>query len=602
MIKTEISQFGSIQGELVSNGLTLSFNELCNRSIYFYGRYFPEKEVVQIVEGGDTWKLCSIEDKLVEDPVHQLDQGKKVSVMLGKGNNLKEEGKQFQQLGAVGSNTSRMVSSPNPNSNGQKKEMVVEQNMSKEADNLVVSLVKEVATGAAMIALKESGKVELMVDADQPPTVRIDVNKSEESDHAVEPIHVKRNPETEKATTEKAETKETAPIQGSKFQSMVSTPTNISATSVQATKVIESKVTSESLLNSDESITYNEISTILQKKGTTTQYPVFSDPATEPNELRRRLTAKDSIANSNGILSSNQIVTESYPTEASMGSTEKGDTLSTEDTTVRSSNVLQTTTTSNGLLLTPATNLDPVERVSAQSANSSQTTSHTPDSRLKSNVESTTSSYSITPSSPLPLRPGSHYEEKQLYPVVSGKSTQSSVSTDLEKLASAADQKEGIASKDNIAGSDHQEKGKGGLESFNNTRTTGQANVESRTSSKKDSATPRLNFTKRPVLDQLVEKGDNGSNGIEMTDEVLLEEPLDSIELKQVMKAVLQEAKEAERVSLRQKRGAAPARRFGRARRGRKARRKGAATAARHYVGGRSGRQELEYCACGLLP
>ena len=554
--------------------------------------------MVQIVEGGDTWKLCSIEDKLVEDPVHQLDQGKKVSVMLGNGNNLKEEGKQFKQLGAFGSDTSRMVSSPNPNSNGQEKEMVVEQKMSKEADNLVASLVKEVPTGAAMIALKESGKVELMVDADQPPTGRIDVNKSEESDHAVEPIHVKRNPETEKATTEKAETKETAPIQGSKFQSMVSTPTNISATSVQATKVIESKVTSESLLNSDESITYNEISTILQKKGTTTQYPVFSDPATEPNELRRRLTAKDSIANSNGILSSNQIVTESYPTEASMGSTEKGDTLSTEDTTVGSSNVLQTTTTSNGLLLTPATNLDPVKRVSAQSANSSQTTSHTPDSRLKSNVESTTSSYSITPSS----RPGSHYEEKQLYPVVSGKSTQSSVSTDLEKLASAADQKEGIASKDNNAGSEHQEKGKGGVESFNKTRMTGQANVESRTSSKKDSATPRLNFTKRPVLDQLVEKGDNGSNGIEMTDEVLLEEPLDSIELKQVMKAVLQEAKEAERVRSRQKRGAKPARRFWRARRGRKPRRKGAATAARHYVGGRSGRQEFEYCACGLLP
>ena len=274
-----------------------------------------------------------------------------------------------------------------------------------------------------------------------------------------------------------------------------------------------------------------------------------------------------------------------------MGSSEKGETLSTEDATVGSSNVLETTA-----------NLELVERVSVQLGNSLQTSSNTPHSRLKPNVEGTTSSYPITPSPP--RRPGSLYEEKQLYPVASAKSTQSSVSTDLEKLARAADQKEATASKDNIAVSENQETGKGGVESLNNPRISVQANADKSqngSSSEKVFASPQLNFTKQPGLDQPVRKGDNSSNEIEMTDEVLMEEPIDSIELKQVMKAVLQEAKEAKekRESLRQKRGAGPAwRRFGvKARRGRKPRRKSSATAARQYEARRPGRQELEYCA-----
>ena len=318
--------------------------------------------MVQIVEGGDTWRLCSIEDKLMEEPVHQMDQGNEVSVTLRKGNSIEDKGKHFEQLGADESITGN---TSNPTSNGQENEMVIKQKMSKEAKNLVASLVKEVPTGEA---LKDSGKVEPVVVANQAPTGRKDVNESEESDHVEEPIHVKSYPETEKA------------------KPTVSTPTNISETSVQTTKVIESKVTSESLLISDKSTTYNEISTILQNKETTTPYPVFSVPVAEPNELRRRLTANKSIANSNGILSSNQIVTESYPTGANRGSTEKGETLSTEEATVGSSNVLQTTT-----------NLEPVERVLG---NSRQTSSNTPHSRLKPNVEGTTSSYSITPSPP----------------------------------------------------------------------------------------------------------------------------------------------------------------------------------------------------------
>ena len=33
----------------------------------FTFRYFPEKEVVRVVEAGETWQLCSIEDKPVVD-------------------------------------------------------------------------------------------------------------------------------------------------------------------------------------------------------------------------------------------------------------------------------------------------------------------------------------------------------------------------------------------------------------------------------------------------------------------------------------------------------------------------------------------------------
>ena len=35
--------------------------------VIFTFRYFPEKEVVHVVEAGETWQLCSIEDKPVVD-------------------------------------------------------------------------------------------------------------------------------------------------------------------------------------------------------------------------------------------------------------------------------------------------------------------------------------------------------------------------------------------------------------------------------------------------------------------------------------------------------------------------------------------------------
>merc|ERR1712233_216338 len=100
--------------------------------------------------------------------------------------------------------------------------------------------------------------------------------------------------------------------------------------------------------------------------------------------------------------------------------------------------------------------------------------------------------------------------------------------------------------------------------SLNKPRMPGQKNVDrsQNGSSQKpqngSSPKPQLNFTERLVVDDQ----SKGSNEIEMT-EVLLEDPIDSIELNQVMKAVLQEAMERENV--RQKRGAGPGRRFGRA-------------------------------------
>ena len=525
------------------------------------------------MEAGDTWRLCSIEDKLLVERQEEAEgEGKKSSVTARTGNNVKPGDKQF---GAAGGN--KTESKPNPSRNGAEKEMAIE-------DNPVASLVKEVPTSGRAMTASKSGKdptvTEPMVYVEQPrfesAIWRTDVNKSEENDHAEDPILANSNTEmeTEKAATE---TKETTPMKGLKTQPTVNTPKNISETSVQATKVKESKAKPESVLNNNETNTKNGISTIFQNNETTTSHPTFSDPETKSNVLGR-LTAQESTANNNaGMIKSNQIVRESNPTEAKIGSTEKGESVSTEATTTGSTNVMKTT------------RMNPVERVSVQRpANSSQevTTSNTPRSRLKPNVESTTSTYSIT-SSP-------RSEEKQLYSVVdsSAKSTQSSVSTDLAKLASAVDQKEGIASKDNIAISGSEAKWKGGED----TRMPGEAIVdqsENGSSPKQDFPPPQLNITNQPVFDQSVGQG---SNEIEMT-EVLLEEPIDSTELKQVMKAVLQESKETEKESFRQKRAAEPGYwRVGRARRGRK----GGAT-ARRFVAGKSGREQPEYCLHAFL-
>merc|ERR1711974_446660 len=153
--------------------------------------------------------------------------------------------KQFNQVGATGGN--KTESKPKPSSNGEEKEMVLE-------DNLVATLVEEVPTsgsGRSMTASKsgkDPRKMEPMVYVDQPREESTiggtDVNESENNDHAEEPILVNSNPEreTEKATTDKSETKETTPMKGSEIRPMVNTPKNISETSVQATKVKLSKV------------------------------------------------------------------------------------------------------------------------------------------------------------------------------------------------------------------------------------------------------------------------------------------------------------------------------------------------------------------------
>merc|ERR1712037_336039 len=186
------------------------------------------------------------------------------------------------------------------------------------------------------------------------------------------------------------------------------------------------------------------------------------------------------------------------------------------------------------------------------------------------NIESTTSSYSIKPPS------SSQFEERQLYPKRT-KPTQSPVSTDLAKFPSAAEQKEGIASKDNVAISGKQGKDKvGERKSVEVNVDKSENNSRSKTDFSRD-PTPNLNSK------EFDRSSDNNTSEIEMT-EVVLEEPLDSVDLKQVMKAVLQEAKE----NHRQKRGVGPASRSGRSGRGRKWRRKAGSTAPQ-FVAGRSG-------------
>ena len=108
--------------------------------------------------------------------------------------------------------------------------------------------------------------------------------------------------------------------------------------------------------------------------------------------------------------------------------------------------------------------------------------------------------------------------------------------------------------------------------------------------SQNDSQITRLNSTTQGP--QSVSKRENGKSEIEMSED-LLEDPLDSIVLKQVMKDVLEEEEEKK---IREKRGARLVwTRFGGVQRRGTPRRPGA---ARHYVGGSSGRLQPEYCAC----
>merc|ERR1719264_2520284 len=122
------------------------------------------------------------------------------------------------------------------------------------------------------------------------------------------------------------------------------------------------------MVNDAETTIYKEISTISQNNETkATSFPALSDPEPESNEL--------------------------HETEPSQGRTGKGEAGTSP--TDKISNLMETTRV-------------PVERVSVP-ANSSLATSNTPGSRLKPNIESTTSSYSIKPPSPS----SSQFEEKQ---------------------------------------------------------------------------------------------------------------------------------------------------------------------------------------------
>ena len=507
--------------------------------------------MVQVEEAGNTWKLCSIEDKPrmveplqqqveeVEEPLKQVAENQ-VSVTSRKGNAVKSVEKQFGQQDDVGRNESMGDGSAKTNQSSntsQGSEMVIEE------ENLVRSLTKEALTRKTVIA---SRKVEPMVSVEllreDSMTGGKDGKIGEESDqyHAEEP-RVESNQEKDIV---KVETKETTPTKRSGIRPGVTNDGKISVKPTSATKVTESKV--KSMVNDAETTIYKEISTIYQNNETkATSFPALSDPKPESNELRIQL----------------------HETEPSKGRTGKGEASTSP--TDKISNLMETTRV-------------PVERVSVP-ANSSLATSNTPGSRLKPNIESTTSSYSIKPPS------SSQFEEKQLYPKRT-KPTQSPVSTDLAKFPSAAEQKEGIASKDNFAISGKQGKDKvGERKSVEVNVDKSENNSRSKTDFSRD-PTPHLNSK------EFDRSSDNNTSEIEMT-EVVLEEPLDSVDLKQVMKAVLQEAKE----NLRQKRGVGPASRSGRSGRGRKWRRKAGSTAPR-FVAGRSGRDRNCSIVCMLSP
>ena len=478
----------------------------------------------------------------VEEPLKQVAENQ-VSVTSRKGNAVKSVEKQFgqqdgrnQSMGEGGAKTNQSSDT------SQGSEMVIEE------ENHVRSLVKEGLTRKTVIASRQdSRKVEPMVSVEQlredSTTGGKDGKIGEESDqyHAEEPIRVESNQEKDIV---KVETKETTPTKRSKIRPGVTNDGKISVKPTSATK--ESKVKSKSMVNDAETTIYKEISTISQNNETkATSFPALSDPKPESNELRIQL----------------------HETEPSKGRTGKGEASTSP--TDKISNLMETTRV-------------PVERVSVP-ANSSLATSNTPGSRLKPNIESTTSSYSIKPPS------SSQFEEKQLYPKRT-KPTQSPVSTDLAKFPSAAEQKEGIASKDNVAISGKQGKDKVGE------RKSVEVNVDK----SENSSRSKTDFSRDPTPNlnskEFDRSSDNNTSEIEMT-EVVLEEPLDSVDLKQVMKAVLQEAKE----NLRQKRGVGPASRSGRSGRGRKWRRKAGSTAPR-FVAGRSGRDRNCSIVCMLSP
>ena len=464
----------------------------------------------------------------VEEPLKQVMENQ-VGVTSRKGNAVKSVEKQFGQQDDVG-RTQSMGGAKTSNTS-QGSEMVIEE------ENHVRSLTKEVLTRKKVIASRQdSRKVEPMVSVEllreDSLTGGKDGKIGEESDqyHAEEPIRVESNQEKDIV---KVETKETTPTKRSGIRQISVKPTS-------ATKVTEVK--SKSMVNDAETTIYKEISTISQNNETkATSFPALSDPKPESNEL--------------------------HETEPSQGRTGKGEASTSP--TDKISNLMETTRV-------------PVERVSVP-ANSSLATSNIPGPRLKPNIESTTSSYSIKPPS------SSQFEEKQLYPKRT-KPTQSPVSTDLAKFPSAAEQKEGIASKDNVAISGKQGKDKvGERKSVEVTVDKSENNSRSKTDFSRD-PTPHLNSK------EFDRSSDNNTSEIEMT-EVVLEEPLDSVDLKQVMKAVLQEAKE----NLRQKRGVGPASRSGRSGRFRKWRRKAGSTAPR-FVAGRSGRDRNCSIVCMLSP
>ena len=505
--------------------------------------------MVQVEEAGNTWKLCSIEDKPsmeeplqqqveeVEEPLKQVAENQ-VSITSRKGNAVKSVEKQFGQQDDVGRTQSMGEGGAKTSNTSQGSEMVIEE------ENHVRSLTKEALTRKTVIASRQdSRKVEPMVSVEQLREDSLTGGKDgkigEESDqyHAEEPIRVESNQEKDIV---KVETKETTPTKRSKIRPGVTNDGKISMKPTSATKVTESKV--KSMVNDAETTIYKEISTISQNNETkATSFPALSDPKPESNEL--------------------------HETEPSQGRTGKGEASTSP--TDKISNLMETTRV-------------PVERVSVP-ANSSLATSNTPGSRLKPNIESTTSSYSIKPPS------SSQFEEKQLYPKRT-KPTQSPVSTDLAKFPSAAEQKEGIASKDNVAISGKQGKDKVGE------RKSVEVNVDK----SENSSRSKTDFSRDPTphlnSKEFDRSSDNNTSEIEMT-EVVLEEPLDSVDLKQVMKAVLQEAKE----NLRQKRGVGPASRSGRSGRGRKWRRKSGSTAPR-FVAGRSGRDRNCSIVCMLSP
>jgi len=591
--------------------------------VIFTFRYFPEKEVVRVVEAGETWQLCSIEDKPVVDWGSQKmneqedleieDKVKDKAEIRDKEDNTDKDKEEIKDKDKAGRKSKENDMDKESRNNDKEESKMKENAMDRKKENKETlkrvgdkegSKVGVTLERSKYSNLRSEGHHSIPLEADEKNDQKRKKEERETTsnrgslsgglDHSAPVERLATTPALRQSEggeeirgiigdrVHETSTRKTDPKKGvisELFNPIENEPEKHSkngkaSDDTNATKVKESKYENEKVVQYER--TTVKISKNDQNKApTATSHPMLSDAPINDGKISSDLTTPESAEREKA--------------------TERSAKVSRQGTTSRSSDLVNISDRSPGLVEASST-FQPVGGFSALAANSSPTTSNTP--RLPPNVEATTASYSITA---LPSR--NQNEEKG----IDFQSTQSSVSKDLPKLPSAVDQSRGISSNDNrtiVLGNEHELlESRENLDKLEKPALEDVDQSENGVGSQNDSQVTRLNSTMKGP--QSVSKRKNGKSEIEMSED-LLEDPLDSIDLKQVMKDVLEEEETGEEPSLqeekeekkkiREKRGARLVwTRFGGAQRGRTPRRPGA---ARHYMGSSSGRPQPENSAC----